>query len=592
MDGGHTVSITQTDAAGNVSLAGTLSFTLDTAAPVVTVTSAGGTVASTSQRITGTVASAADVGATITLTEGSRELGTAIVQADRTWSATIDLGSYAEHTVTAKATDIAGNSSTAQVIYKAVYVDSGPNPNAPTQNPGAGETLTIGNKTSGSLTVDGAGTLVLTGASTYTGPTEVKAGTLVVNGSIVSPVSVGSGATLGGSGSTGTVTIEAGGTLSPGNSPGILSTKDLSLAAGAVLKEEIGGTASGQFDQLRVVGSVSLNGAKLDALSFGGFASARGNSFVIIDNDGTDAVQGTFAGLAEAATVNLGARSLRISYHGGDGNDVVLTDVTGNAAVFGRVETSAASTAGAVYGLYEAILDRGADPYGLQTFTTAVRAGASLTDVANALLGSGEHAGRPSAGSAYVESLYTSLLNRSADAGGLAAFTGALASGMSAAAVAVQLATSGEAQIVLKPVFDAGVSVPDAGTSAVARLYYGLLNRAPDTAGLQAFSGQVGQAISTGGVDGGARALAGAAGQIMGSNEYAFSHANLTDAAFVDSVYLGALGRRVEAAGSAYWTGQLGQGASRAVVATQIAESAEAQVHLVGQIEVGQYLIA
>src|SRR5262249_34827358 len=40
---------------------------------------------------------------------------------------------------------------------------------------------------------------------------------------------------------------------------------------------------------------------------------------------GTDAVVGTFAGLAQGATVLIGGRPFTISYTGGDGNDVVLT---------------------------------------------------------------------------------------------------------------------------------------------------------------------------------------------------------------------------------------------------------------------------
>ena len=45
---------------------------------------------------------------------------------------------------------------------------------------------------------------------------------------------------------------------------------------------------------------------------------------MIIDNDGADAVSGTFAGLAQGTRVNLGGLNLSITYTGGDGNDVVL----------------------------------------------------------------------------------------------------------------------------------------------------------------------------------------------------------------------------------------------------------------------------
>jgi hypothetical protein len=46
--------------------------------------------------------------------------------------------------------------------------------------------------------------------------------------------------------------------------------------------------------------------------------------------------------LAEGGTFNVGSRALRVSYAGGDGNDVVLTDVmplsiTGNPTMNGGV---------------------------------------------------------------------------------------------------------------------------------------------------------------------------------------------------------------------------------------------------------------
>jgi Dockerin type I domain len=59
----------------------------------------------------------------------------------------------------------------------------------------------------------------------------------------------------------------------------------------------------------------------------GGFTPSVGNQFVIIDNDGTDAVSGTFAGLSEGATVTANGLSFTISYLGGTGNDIVLTRI-------------------------------------------------------------------------------------------------------------------------------------------------------------------------------------------------------------------------------------------------------------------------
>ena len=66
----------------------------------------------------------------------------------------------------------------------------------------------------------------------------------------------------------------------------------------------------------------------LSTAPFAGFTAAAGQSFVIIDNDASDPISGTFAGLPEGAPINdfLGSGlSAVISYQGGDGNDVVLT---------------------------------------------------------------------------------------------------------------------------------------------------------------------------------------------------------------------------------------------------------------------------
>ena len=65
----------------------------------------------------------------------------------------------------------------------------------------------------------GAGTLVLTATSTYSGATTVSAGTLVVDGDITSSsgVTVNAGARLAGTGTVGATTIASGGMFAPGS---------------------------------------------------------------------------------------------------------------------------------------------------------------------------------------------------------------------------------------------------------------------------------------------------------------------------------------------------------------------------------------
>src|SRR5262249_13563888 len=57
------------------------------------------------------------------------------------------------------------------------------------------------------------------------------------------------------------------------------------------------------------------------------FVPRVGTEIVLIANDGTDAVVGTFAGLPEGTVGTLNGILFSISYRGGDGNDVTLTAI-------------------------------------------------------------------------------------------------------------------------------------------------------------------------------------------------------------------------------------------------------------------------
>jgi T5SS/PEP-CTERM-associated repeat protein/autotransporter-associated beta strand protein len=182
-----------------------------------------------------------------------------------------------------------------------------------------------------SLTKLGGGTLTLAGENTLSGLTSVSGGTLAVNGSIAGDVAVGPGGLLRGTGTFGSITVAEGGIFSPGNSPGLATVLgDLTLSHGATYLVDLFGTTAGtQYDQTKILGSLTLDDPIL-ALKLG-FTPAPGDAFTLFSLGETGGLFGTFDGLAEGSIFGVDSQSFRITYHGGTGNDVVLTFASGAA---------------------------------------------------------------------------------------------------------------------------------------------------------------------------------------------------------------------------------------------------------------------
>jgi hypothetical protein len=231
-----------------------------------------------------------------------------------------------------------------------------------TAGPGVVVPIVLSSLGSGGLTIDGEGSfgLVMFGgtgpitknglgasllASTilnYSGAITVNNGIFVVDASIpnssvtISAPITGGGelgfSGFGGTGTVGTVNVTQG-TISAGtlDSPtGILNTHSLNFTSNGNYAVKIGGLGAGAngHDQLNVTGTVSLNNARLAPIPWNNFRPSIGNSFTILSNDSTDAVGGTFLNLPEGA-IFAGAlnTAFRITYAGGDGNDIVITRV-------------------------------------------------------------------------------------------------------------------------------------------------------------------------------------------------------------------------------------------------------------------------
>ncbi|MGZ8833285.1 MAG: Ig-like domain repeat protein, partial [Thermoanaerobaculia bacterium] len=219
---------------------------------------------------------------------------------------------------------IGGSNSTPITINAPIQVSSalqqnlifnGPLTLAGTIFVAANWTVTANGAVTGTGGLNVNGTAFLNGATSYTGGTTVS-GLFVASGTI---------GTLQVSGATASA--------SPGtsSSSGVLNTGYLALSSGR-LEFLLNGTVAGTgYDQINVTGGVNLNAASgnLSVILGSGFIPSVGQAFVLIQNDGADAVVGTFKDLPEGSTVLVGVYPFFLTYGGGNGNDVALISTIG-----------------------------------------------------------------------------------------------------------------------------------------------------------------------------------------------------------------------------------------------------------------------
>ena len=120
-DGAHSIVAQDTDAAGNTGTSTAVVFTLDTLAPLVTISSAAETSNVATQTISGSVtAGEAAVGATVTLLDTvngvTTQIGTATVGSGGLWTTSVTLSGDGAHSIVAQDTDAAGNTGTSTPV--------------------------------------------------------------------------------------------------------------------------------------------------------------------------------------------------------------------------------------------------------------------------------------------------------------------------------------------------------------------------------------------------------------------------------------------------------------------------------------------
>jgi len=191
----------------------------------------------------------------------------------------------------------------------------------------------------GSLVKTGTGSLTLSGANTYDGGTTVSSGALLVrnkSGSAtgLGPVLVNSGTFGGGGTIAGAATIGIFGGSGAFLAPAANTGKQANLHIGGALTFESGGTYTWtinskrqevHFDQVVASGVLIESGAKFTVVPTVRGSLSQGTVLTVIDDTASTPIGGRFANLADGITLAIGTNHLKVSYEGGDGNDLTFT---------------------------------------------------------------------------------------------------------------------------------------------------------------------------------------------------------------------------------------------------------------------------
>jgi hypothetical protein len=148
---------------------------------------------------------------------------------------------------------------------------------------------------SGDFNKTGLGTVRVGNSSAFIGTLNVNGGKVVVDGTLASSsrTVVGNGSLLGGSGTLGALTLQRGATLTPGNSPGLLTAASAVWGAGATYEWQLGsltGVAGTDWDLFRVAGTLDMSALRpnandkfnLSLVSNGSFDLSRGYEWTFV----------------------------------------------------------------------------------------------------------------------------------------------------------------------------------------------------------------------------------------------------------------------------------------------------------------------
>lgn len=152
----------------------------------------------------------------------------------------------------------------------------------------------------------------------------------------------------------------------------------------------------------------------------------------------------------------------------------------------------------------------------------------------------------------FVSQVYTDLLHRTADSGGLAYWSGEIDAGVSPDSVVMSIESSAEDR-----------------DDMVEQMYESYLDRPADAAGLSFWAGELGS-----------ESVEQVQAGILGSSEF-YADAGGTVGGFLEALYEDVLHRSVDSSGAANFSAELSSGVSRTTVAYEVITSTEGRVDLI-----------
>jgi Ca2+-binding RTX toxin-like protein len=263
---------------------------------------------------------------------------------------------------------------------------------------------------------------------------------------------------------------------------------------------------------------------------------------------------------------------------GPQGTDALLS-IESLVFVDGRKAFDTGDHLAVAWRLYAATLDRAPDPLGLNYHSARLDAGVTLTDVANGFVGSPEFQAvyGPLGDAQFVDLLYRNVLDRTGSPDEIAYHVGRMQAGVWRPEIVAGFSEAPEHIQKHAGTVGAGLWDIDESVASVARLYFGMLERTPETAGLIYYKEALAQGLT----------VQQAANGFAASPEFQAKYGALDDTAYVTQLYANILERSAGPDEVTFHVNRLAAGATRGDVAAGFTEAPEYQVKTLALVDNG-----